>query len=283
MSKLTEAVIKYVEETHFNLLHYTEITNGVVETIHFGKSNPCQDSYSVAKAFVVTAIGMLVDEGMLSTDEKVTEILKKYIPEGMDERWNDSTVHMALKHELGLPCCYLDIDLASTYEYGRDFLKAMLTNPLAYTPGERHEYSDGAYYLLARIVEEKTGRNLTEFMWEKLFFPLEFQEVAWSACPMGHPLGASGLYISSCDMVKLAQLYLQGGEYGGKRIISEDWVKTVFDRGYEIKSMFGGRAYGKGGMCGQMMMLIPEKNRAVAWHAYDERDRERLELLSVEA
>ena len=73
MSKLTEAVIKYVEETHFNLLHYTEITNGVVETIHFGKSNPCQDSYSVAKAFVVTAIGMLVDEGMLSTDEKVSD------------------------------------------------------------------------------------------------------------------------------------------------------------------------------------------------------------------
>lgn len=283
MSKLTDAVAKFVEETHFNVLHYTEITDGVAETVHFGKSNPCQNSYSVAKAFVVTAIGMLVDAGMLSTDEKVTDILKKYIPEGMDERWNNTTVHMALKHELGLPGSYLDIDIASTYEYGYDFLKAMLTHPLVRDPGEKGVYTDGAYYLLARIVEEKTGRNLTEFMWEKLFFPLEFQEVAWSVCPMGHPMGATGLYIRSCDMAKLAQLYLQGGEYGGKRIISEDWVKTVLDRGYEIKSMCGGRAYGKGGMCGQMMMLIPEKNRAVAWHAYYGGERKPLEELSVEA
>ena len=283
MSKLTEAVAEYVEQTHHNILYYTDITDGVSETIHFGESNPCQDSYSVAKAFVVTALGFLVDEGILSTDEKVTEILKNYIPEGMDERWHNTTVHMALKHELGLPGCYLDIDLASTYDYGRDFLKAMLTHPLERNPGEKGVYTDGAYYLLGRIVEEKTGRNLTEFMWEKLFYPLEFQEVAWSVCPLGHPMGATGLYIKSCDMAKLGQLYLQGGEYGGKRILSSDWVKTVLDRGYEIKSMCGGRAYGKGGMCGQMMMIIPEKNRAVAWHAYDERDRERLELLSVEA
>lgn len=282
MSKLTDAFYQLATEKNYNVYHFTEIVDGVAETIHFNKSNPCQDSYSVAKAFVVTALGFLFDDGILSTDEKVTEILKNYIPEGMDERWNNTTVHMALKHELGLPCCYLDIDLASTYEYGRDFLKAMLTHPLERDPGEKGVYTDGAYYLLARIVEEKTGRNLTEFMWEKLFFPLEFQEVAWSVCPMGHPMGATGLYIRSCDMAKLGQLYLQGGEYGGKRIISEDWVKTVLDRGYEIKSMCGGRAFGKGGMCGQMMMLIPEKNRAVAWHAYDGKDRKPLEELCVE-
>ena len=282
MSKLTDAISQFVTENNYNVYHYTEITEDVAETIHFNKSNPCQNSYSAAKAFVVTAIGMLVDAGMLSTDEKVTDILKKYLPEEMDERWHNATVHMALKHELGLPGGFLDIDVHSTYEFGYDFLKYMLSYPLDCTPGEKSKYTDGAYYLLGRIVEEKTGRNLTEFMWEKLFFPLEFQEVAWSVCPMGHPMGATGLYIRSCDMAKLAQVYLRGGDYAGKRIISEDWVKTVLDRSYEIKPIGEGRAYGKGGMRGQMMMFVPEKNRAVAWHACFGGERKDIARLSVE-
>ena len=68
MSKLTDAVAEYVEKTHHNILYFTDITDGVSETIHFGKSNPCQDSYSVAKAFTVTAIGILYDKGLLTLD-----------------------------------------------------------------------------------------------------------------------------------------------------------------------------------------------------------------------
>ena len=74
----------------------------------------------------------------------------------------------------------------------------------------------------------------------------------------------------------------QGGEYGTKRIISEDWVNTVLRESYEFHPICDGRAYGKGGMRGQMVMFVPEKNRAVAWHACFGDERADIARLSVE-
>lgn len=272
MSVFTEKAREFIESGNYNVYHLTEIRDGVSETISFRKSNPCQNSYSVAKAFVVTALGVLYDKGLLSTDEKVTDILRNYLPAGMDERWELTTVDMALKHKIGLPGSFLDIDVYSTYDFGKDFLSYMLSYPLEYTPGEESKYTDGAFYLLGRIVEEKAGMDLLKFMWKELFFDMEVQEAAWSTCPLGHPMGATGLYIRSCDMAKLGQLYLDRGVYNGKRLLSEDWTDIVVSRGYELKKTGKGISYGKGGMRGQMLLVVPEKNSAIAWHACQSSD-----------
>ena len=84
---------------------------------------------------------------------------------------------------------------------------------------------------------------------------------------MGHPMGATGLYIRTVDMVKLGQVYLNGGTYGGTRIISEDWVKLTLDNGYELNKMKE-NSYGKGGMNGQQLWVFPEKNHVIAWHGH---------------
>ncbi|MBQ2826703.1 MAG: beta-lactamase family protein [Clostridia bacterium] len=267
MSIFMDKVKSFIEEKNYNVYHFSAIINGEAENLHFGKSNPCQNSYSVAKAFVVTAVGLLYDKGLLSTDEKVTDILRKYLPKDMDERWELTTVHMALKHKIGLPGGFLDIDCIDANEFGRDYLGYMLSHPLEYTPGEASKYTDGAYYLLARIVEEKAGMNITDFMWKEMFFDLGFREVAWSVCPMGHPMGATGLYVRSEDTVKLGQIYLEGGTYKGKRYISKEWADIVPERGYELSRTGRGLSFAKGGMRGQQLLVIPEKNMAVAWHA----------------
>ena len=43
-------------------------------------ANPTCNCYSVAKAFTVTAIGLLYDKGLLSTKTLITDVLKKYLP-----------------------------------------------------------------------------------------------------------------------------------------------------------------------------------------------------------
>ncbi|MBR6558674.1 MAG: beta-lactamase family protein [Clostridia bacterium] len=268
MSIFMDKVKSFIDENDYNVHHFSAIINGEAENIHsIRRSNPCQNSYSMAKAFVVTAIGMLYDKGLLSTDEKVTDILKDYLPADMDERWNLTTVHMALKHKIGLPGGFLDIDCIDANEFGYDYLSYMLSHPLAYTPGEGSKYTDGAYYLLGRIVEEKSGMSLTQFMWRELFFGIGAREIAWSECPMGHAMGATGLYIRSEDAVKLGQIYLEGGTYKGKRYLSENWVNTVLEKEYELHKTGCGLSYGKGGMRGQMLLVVPEKNMSVAWHA----------------
>ena len=247
--------------------------NGKIEDVSIIKTNPCQNVYSVAKAYVVTAIGLLVDRGLLSLDETVTGIFADELPRGCKPVWHDTTVDMLLLHRVGLPGGFLDIDCYDSRNFGEDFLAYTLTYPTPedYTP-EKSTYTDAAFYILSRIVEKRAGEPLDLLLWRELLFPTGCLEAAFSRCPKGHPIGATGLYVRAAELVKLGSIYLNGGKYGNKRILSEEWVSTVLSRGYELKPRCGGRAFGKGGMRGQMLLILPEQNRVVAWQGYGSAD-----------
>lgn len=269
MTKFLKDAAEFAKQGSGTMYRIAEIHNGKSDSITVTPANPCQNGYSVAKAFTMTAIGMLYDDGLLNTDEKIADIFADELPENMDPRWNNMTVHHVLKHQCGFPGGFLDIDCVDANTFGDDYLKTVFNVSLQYNPGEGYSYSDGAYYLLSRVVTKKTGRILDEFLWERLFYPLEYREVAWSKCPKGYVMGATGLYTYTEDTVKLAEVYLHGGLYNGKRIISEDWVNIVKTRGYELSGGFNGKCYSKGGMRGQMLLFLPEQDRAVAWHSYN--------------
>lgn len=246
---------------------------GRVESLDIIKTNPCQNVYSVAKAFVVTAVGLLVDRGLLSTDEVVTDILADEISDGCQPSWYKTTVDMLLLHKVGLPSGFLDIDCYDSRNFGEDYLAYTLTYPTPedYTP-EKSTYTDAAFYILSRIVEKRAGEPLDNLLWRELLFPIGCLEAAFSRCPKGHPMGATGLYIRAAEVAKLGSIYLNGGMYGSRRILSEDWVGTALSRGYELKPRCGGRAYGKGGMRGQMLLVLPEQKRVIAWQGYGNAD-----------
>lgn len=270
MSEFTKDFEAFIREQGFNVFGFAEICNGKSEYVALRPVNPCQDSYSVAKAFVVTAIGMLYDRKMLDLNERFVDIFADELPENMDPRWGKATIHNALTHRLGLPANFLDIDVFSVYDYGPYLLNACFKQPLLAEPGTVFCYTDAAFYLLARVVEKKTGEALDTFLWRKLFYKLRVREAAWSRCPMGHVIGATGLYIRTEDMAKLGQLYLQNGTWNGRQILSKEWCDLVRERGYELKPVAPScAAYGKGGMCGQNLLIIPEAGRVVAWHAFD--------------
>lgn len=238
------------------------------------QNNPCQDIYSVAKAFTVTAIGLLVDRGLLSVEEILTEILDKELPPQAKANvapvWHTTTVDMLLRHQVALPEGFLDIDSYDATAFGEDYLTYTLTYPLAADAKPRYCYTDAAFYLLSRVVEARAGVPLDTFLWKELFFPLGVREAAWSRCPQGHAMGATGLYIRVEDMLKLGRLYLDGGVWQGKRILSPNWVNTVRSRGYELNSVGVGEAFGKGGMRGQMLLIVPEEDRVIAWQGCQE-------------
>ena len=234
-------------------------------------ANPCQDSYSVAKAFTTAAIGMLWDAEKLRTEDKICNLLPEAFAAWKDEidpRWYDTTVDMALRHHLGLPGSFLDIDGFDATTFGTDYLHHMLTEPLVCDPASEGIYTDAAFYLLGRIVTRLSGENLTSFLWKRFFAPTGCKEVAWSTCPMGYAMGATGLYIRSEDMGKLGQIYVSGGTYRGMRIVSQDWIILCRERGYELHHS-GGGWYGKGGMRGQMLTMHFEKQYTIAWHGYE--------------
>ena len=195
----------------------------------------------------------------------------------MDGRWNKMTVEHALLHRCALPKNYLDIDLQNIYEYGTDdFLQYLLSTPLTGTPGEEECYTDAAFYLLSRVFTQKCGEKLDDFLWRELFYPLGVREAGWSRCPHGYPMGATGLFMRAEDVARLGAVYMNGGSYRHRRYLSEDWVRQTLARGYELRALCGGAAYGKGGMRGQQLMVIPAQRRVVAWHAFGAYDKQAL-------
>lgn len=270
MSKFLEAFRDHIKETGRNVLRIAEIKgDSDPEVLELTDISACQDVYSVAKAFAVTAVGFLVDEGKLSVYDTITNLLGEDCPEGYQPLWEKTTLDMVMRHHIGLPQGFLDIDGIDSRTFGEDYLAYMLRYPLEREPGEAFCYTDAAFYLVSCIVEKYAGKSMDDFLWEKLFLPLGFREVAWSHCPKGHAMGATGLYIRVDDMVKLGALYMYGGVWKGQRLLSEEWVHTVRTRGYELNYVGFEGCYGKGGMAGQMLMVVTSEQRAVAWQGFD--------------
>ncbi|MBQ9951752.1 MAG: beta-lactamase family protein [Clostridia bacterium] len=235
--------------------------NGI-QSHRFQLCNRCNNSYSVTKAFTMTAIGLLWDDGKLNVTDSLGQIF------GAPE-WNDVTIEHALTHRIGYGQGHLDIDVEDVSAYPTDdFLKLALSYPRPYAPGEHYQYTDAAFYLLSRVVDRVCGEKMDSLLWKRVLRHMNFQEIAWSRCPHEYPIGATGLYVNSEDMVKLGALYLNGGVWNGQRLISSDWVRLAEERGYELHSP-GADILGKGGMCGQFLGYSPAKKVAFAWHAYN--------------
>src|SRR6056297_387414 len=128
------------------------------------------DVGSVSKQFTAGAIALLVVEGDLALDDDVTELLPDLGP------FDDTiTVGDLLHHTSGLPD-YLglldaDLDEPTTTD---DALAVIISDdgaPIA-TPGERFEYSNTNYVLLALIVEAVTGLAFPEVVATEILDPL---------------------------------------------------------------------------------------------------------------
>lgn len=265
INKMTKAI----KEKGFNLFSLTVIENGEEKTVSFQPVNPCNDIYSVSKAFIVTGIGLLYDDGLIDVEEKVVDIFADSLPDEYDERWNRVTVHHLLTHAAGLPLGYLDIDCYNIHEfYTDDFLEYLFKTKLEFEPGEKGQYSDGAFYMLSRVITAKCGMKADDLLMKRVFYPLGFREAAWSKCPHGYPIGATGLYIRSSDIARHAAVYLNDGVYEGKRILSSEWVNIVLTRGYELCRVRD-NVFAKGGMAGQMTIVDKKRNIAVGWTGYE--------------
>lgn len=273
MNYYTEIIVNYAKKHCPWIYSIAVFENGKASISVVNPANKTNDCYSISKVFTVTALGLLFDDGKLDTDEKIVDIFKDELPENMDMAWNNVTVDMLIRHCWGIEHGFLDIDIEdiNSYQaiYGtrNDFINIVLSQNLTYEPDTKEVYSDAAYYLLSRVVTKKTGEKLYDFLRKRLFNPLEYEETAWSCCPMGYSMGATGLYIRPGDIAKLGQLYLDKGLHKGQRIISENWCNMVLERGYELRKF--GSGYAKGGMYGQMLYIDPCRNLSVAWLGYD--------------
>jgi CubicO group peptidase (beta-lactamase class C family) len=123
---------------------------------------------SITKTFTASAIMLLVEEGKISVDDKITGHLSN-----LPESWKDVTVRHLLTHTSGIkdfinePIMDLRRDIQP-----EDVIDALREKPLNFQPGEKYAYSNTGYHLLAMIIRKVTGKYWGEFLKERIFAPL---------------------------------------------------------------------------------------------------------------
>jgi CubicO group peptidase (beta-lactamase class C family) len=129
---------------------------------------------SVSKQFTAMAVMMLKEEGKLSYDEP----LEKYIP-GLP--YPNITIRHLLTHTSGLPDYQAIMDRywdKSKVANNADIV-AYLNKyhpPSVFAPGEKYEYSNTGYVLLASIFEKASGKDFIAFCRERIFGPLQMKD-----------------------------------------------------------------------------------------------------------
>ena len=129
------------------------------------------DIASVTKEFTAIAILQLVERGILSLDSPISSYLDD-IPNG-----ENITIHHLLTHTHGLPQILgadgYDLTLPLDINVALDPLRGLQIN---FEPGERHQYGNTSYFLLAHIADLVSGQSRNAYFREHIFGPANMSQ-----------------------------------------------------------------------------------------------------------
>jgi CubicO group peptidase (beta-lactamase class C family) len=117
-------------------------------------------------------------------------------------------------------------DMAKLF-YGRNqsgFIKKL---KFTHEPGEVYSYNSVTTAVLGIVLERATGKPYAEYLEEKVWKPLGMEhDASVSLDDRKHRSAKSyqGVSATAIDLAKIGRLYMNGGEWNGKRIVSKDWI-----------------------------------------------------------
>lgn len=234
--------------------------------------------YSLTKSFTSVAVGLAVQDGLLRLDDRIVDVLPDHVPDDASEQARVLTVH----HLLTMTTGHAEDTLDGAWALEpTDLVRGFLRMPVTTAPGEHHTYDNSSTFVLARMVEQVTGKPLPTLLDERLFTPLGIADVEWDRVGGGAVYGFHGLHLTTESVAAFGELMLRGGTWQGNEILSEDWVaeatrKQVDSRhyspgapgpdfhagyGYQIWSSTYG--FHGNGAFGQQCVVVPDRELVV--------------------
>ncbi|NLM85106.1 MAG: serine hydrolase [Clostridiales bacterium] len=267
-----QPILDFMEQHQKLGLHALAVVRG--HKVFTLSVKPYKDSFphtlfSLSKSFCSMAAGIAVGEGLLSYDDKLTEVMKDELPETYDKALDQITLHHLLSMSSGL-------DERSDHEIrsSLDWVKAALSYPLKRKPGTTFHYNTMGTYLAGRMVSKRAGQTLRDYLQPRLFDKIGIAKPQWDCCPLGHNTGGFGLHLSVLDIARAGRLLLDDGLVNGERVLPEEYlkratVKQIDNRNPEEKDPYPDWSQGYGyqywmsrhgryrgdGMYGQVMMV----------------------------
>jgi serine-type D-Ala-D-Ala carboxypeptidase len=206
---------------------------------------------SITKPMTATCAIILVDDGLLGLNRPVCEYVPDFTGEGKDQ----VMVHHLLTHTSGIHEDDSDIELILGGVEGIDdltkkvsqsikaYLERVHRAPLDRPPGQAMSYCLTAYNLLGEIVEQVSGKDIDTFARQRIFDPLGMADTFYSlpgslanrvlhppadgtVAPFDTPFWrmlpetSAAAFSTVPDLAVFGQMFLDGGTYGGERILS---------------------------------------------------------------
>ena len=231
-------------------------------------------TFSACKSVVSLAVGLLVDDGLLSVEDEIASIFDEAGTASLRRKLKGMTVEDLLTMRSGV--LFTEAEALTETDWVRRFLGDAMKNE----PGAEFSYSSLNTYMLSAIVCRKTGKTLTEFLQERLFTPMGITDIHWETCPKGIEKGGWGLYIRPEDLAKLGQLVMDGGMWQGQRLLPREYIaaattahaippKTTgdFNYGYQIWVGRHENTFLFNGMLGQNVLGFRDSGILVLTHA----------------
>ena len=230
--------------------------------------------YSLSKSFTSTALGLAVGEGLVDLDATVLSYFPEYDRVVTDERSRSIRV----RHVAAMASGHDDETFERALVAGDgDPLRGFLLIPPDREPGTVFAYNQPCTYAVSAIVQRVSGGSLTAYLRPRLYEPLGIAPFGWLTDARGRELGYSGLHVPTEAIARLGQLYLRGGEWGGRRLLSAEWVAEAtrahvatvrpdpdWNQGYGFQFWRSRHGYRGDGAYGQLMVILPEADAVVA-------------------
>lgn len=185
-------------------------------------------SFSVAKAFVSTLVGIAIDRGVIAS---VGDTITRYLPElaRRDVRFSRITIRDLLRMASGLRYVEDEDPYDNRWTYLAPDLRrsALERSTIVEEPGKRWLYNNYNPLLLGMILERASGRSVTDLLQEWIWNPLGMEHGgSWSLDSRGHGFEKmeSGINARPVDFAKLGAAYLHGGRWNGRQVVPADWV-----------------------------------------------------------
>lgn len=231
-------------------------------------------SFSVAKAFISGLIGIAISEGSIPG---VNTSIVDYFPELTNQGFEPVTINHLLDHTSGIHYKEIKNHVGGNLEFywGKNLSKDIFNIHPFFPAGDHFEYSNINSQLLAMILERATGMSVSQYLQEKIWKPLGMEYPAsWSLSsnePNGIEKAFCCLNARTVDFAKFGRLYLNKGNWNGKQIIPETWIKQTLNSSkndgqrltYHYNWGIGPKMYGSFyaiGLYGQLIYVYPEKN-----------------------
>lgn len=152
---------------------YADLPNEIPNTIETKFA-----SASAGKVFIAVAILQLIEKGKIKFDDT----LEKFLDIEFSTIDKDVTVKQLLTHTSGVPD-YFDESVMDEYEelwkdfpnykirHNNDLFPLFINKPMMYPKGEKFQYNNSGYVLLASIIEKISGMYFDEYLQKNIFEP----------------------------------------------------------------------------------------------------------------